>query len=83
VTLLAEISGGNPFDEAVSGPWWALAKRFPDHPIPPACFAATVELRGAKLVEDALAASDAAGLHRFLQRRGVIAGDPGPLPAHA
>lgn len=83
VTLLAEISGGNPFDEAVSGPWWALAKRFPDHPIPPACFAATVELRGANLVEDALAASDAAGLHRFLQRRGVIAGDPGPLPAHA
>ena len=23
--LLAEVSGGNPFDEACSGPWWALA----------------------------------------------------------
>ncbi len=80
VTLLAEVSGGNPFDEAVSGPWWALAKRFPDHPIPSGCFAATVELRGANLIEDELAASDAAGLHRFLQRRGAIAGDPGPLP---
>lgn len=83
VTLLAEVSGGNPFDEAASGPWWALAKRFPGHPIPTACFAATVELRGANLVEDALAAADAAGLHRFLQRRGVIAGDPGPRPALA
>ena len=28
--LLAEVSGGNPFDEACSGPWWALARRFPD-----------------------------------------------------
>lgn len=83
VTLLAEVSGGNPFDEAASGPWWALAKRFPGHPIPSACFAATIELRGANLVEDDLAAADAAGLHRYLQRRGVIAGDPGPLPALA
>lgn len=79
VSLTAEVSGGNPFDEAAGGPWWALARRFPKHPIPPACFSATVELRGMMDVEDAYAQQDAAALYRFLQRRGFIAGDPGPL----
>jgi len=46
VTLLAEDSGVAPFDEACSRIWWQLAERFPDHPIPPACLSATVELRG-------------------------------------
>jgi hypothetical protein len=79
--LLAESSGGNPFDEAFSAPWWELRRRFPEHPIPPACLAATVEYRGLRDVEDELAAADAEGLCRFLMRRGVIDGDPGPLPA--
>lgn len=78
--LLAEASGGEPFDEALGGLWWALAKAFPDRPIPPACLAATVELRGDRDVSDALAARDAAALYRFLVRRRVIAGEPGPLP---
>lgn len=78
--LLAEVSGGEPFDEAVGGIWWQLARRFPDCPIPPACLSATVELRGDRDVGDGLAAEDAAALYRFLQRRGFIAGDPGPLP---
>ncbi|MBV8651628.1 MAG: succinylglutamate desuccinylase/aspartoacylase family protein [Alphaproteobacteria bacterium] len=81
-TLLAETSGGNPFDEACSTPWIALARRFgPGHPIPPACLAATVELRGDVDVSDALAEQDAAALIRFLQRRDILAGDPGALPA--
>jgi uncharacterized protein len=80
-TMLAESSGGNPFDEACSAPWPALARRFAAHPIPPACLAATVELRGRADVSDALAAEDAAALIRFLQRRHVLAGDAGPLPA--
>ena len=79
-TLLATDSGGHPFDEAVGGPWWALAERYPEHPIPPACLSATVEFRGRSDVSDAVAAADADNLYRFLQRRGVIAGDPGPLP---
>lgn len=78
--LLAEVSGGNPFDEAVSGPWWALAKRFPEAAIPPACLAATVELRSNNAVDGGLAEADAAALMRILMRRGVVAGDPGPLP---
>lgn len=79
-TLLAEISGGNPFDEACSAPWSSLARRFGAHPIPHSCLAATVELRGRADVSDALAEQDAAALIRFLQRRGILAGDPGPLP---
>jgi predicted deacylase len=38
-----------------------------------------VELRGQADVYDHLAARDAANLFRFLQHRGVVAGDPGPI----
>mgnify|MGYP001828841615 CR=1 FL=1 len=79
--MLAEDSGGASFDEAFSGPWLKLARMFPDNPIPPACLAATVELRGFADVSNALAESDAQAIFRVLQRRGFIAGDPGPLPA--
>jgi predicted deacylase len=82
-TLLATNSGGNPFDEAVAGVWWKLAERFPDKPIPIACLSATVELRGETDVDDELARGDAENILAFLQRRGVIAGDPGPLPVAA
>lgn len=78
--LLAEQSGGNSFDEAFSTPWLRLAARFPDHPIPAACLAGTVELRGQADVGDTFAEADAAALFRTLQRHGVIAGDPGPRP---
>lgn len=78
--LLAPLSGGNPFDEACSTPWLTLAAAFPETPIPPACFAATVELRSNNAVAPGLAEGDSAALFRFLQRRGVVAGDPGRLP---
>jgi len=83
LTLLAERSGGNPFDEACSGLWWALGQRFPQHPIEPACLASTIELRGERDVSEALAGRDAENLYRFLQRRGLINGDPGAVPALA
>ncbi len=79
--LLADPSGGDPFDEAFSAPWVRLAAHFPDRPIPPACLSATVELRGRADVSDELAGADAAALFRALQRRGLVAGEPGPLPA--
>lgn len=78
--LTAEVSGGHPFDEACGGPWWQLAKRFPDLPIPPACLSATVELRSNDDVDDAVARTDAAALLRLLQRRGLVAGEPGQMP---
>ncbi|MFQ5774061.1 MAG: succinylglutamate desuccinylase/aspartoacylase family protein [Kiloniellaceae bacterium] len=78
--LLAENSGGHPFDEAFSTPWMRLAAKFPDHPIPAVCLSATVELRGMADVGDELARADAAALLRSLQRHGVLDGDPGPMP---
>ena len=81
VTLLTHDSGGGSFDEAFSRPWWTLATRFGDEfPIPPACLSSTIELRGTADVGDEFAVADADNLYRFFQRRGVIAGDAGPLP---
>ncbi len=79
--LLAEDSGGGSFDETFSTPWTYLAEKHPDHPIPAVCVSGTVELRGQSDVEDSLASADATALFRILQRRGLIEGDPGPVPA--
>lgn len=75
--LLAEVSGGNPFDEACSRPWWDLAERYPGFPIPPACLAATLELGCNDDVDIAAARDQAAALYRVLERRGVISGPAG------
>ena len=80
-TLLAADSGGTPFDEANSRPWWVLAEQFPDHPIPPACLAATVELRGYSDTEPEMIEGDSDNLFTFLQRRGFIDGEPDKLPS--
>ena len=84
VNLLAEDSGGEAFDEANSRLWWTLAKHFPQYPIPPACCAATVEVRGERDVSDAYAAQDADGLVQFLTLRGFVDAPaptlPEPLP---
>jgi predicted deacylase len=86
VTLLAEDSGVKPFDEACSRIWWQLAEKFPDHPIPPACLSATIELRGRADVSHDLCAQDAENIFLFLQRREFIKGaapDVSPLPNEA
>jgi hypothetical protein len=81
LVLLAETSGGEPFDEACSTPWWRLRALLGGAaPIPAACLAATVELRGMTDVDDALAAADAERLIAVLTRRGALAGNPPPLP---
>ncbi|HKP26519.1 MAG TPA: succinylglutamate desuccinylase/aspartoacylase family protein [Dongiaceae bacterium] len=79
--MLCDDSGLRGFDETNSLPFTKLAKRLGDRfPIPPACFSATVEFRGQSDVFDELAERDARGLYRFLQRRGIVAGNAGPLP---
>jgi predicted deacylase len=81
VLLLEQEPGGHPFDEACAGPWWKLREVLAmEGPVPLACFATTVELRGQADVNDEDAATDATALLRFLQRRGIISGEPGPLP---
>ncbi|MDJ0894190.1 MAG: M14 family metallopeptidase [Alphaproteobacteria bacterium] len=79
-TLLAEVSGGNPFDEACSAPFWELKADFPEAAIPAACLACTVEYRGRADVHDSLGEIDAQGLLNFLIARGVVDGTPDPLP---
>lgn len=81
VTLLADDSGVTPFDEACSRIWWRLAERFPEHPVPPACLSATVELRGLADLSHAMAAEDALNITRFLAGRGFIAGPAAATPA--
>ena len=76
--LLASESGGQPFDEACSGPWLDLQARFPGHPVPLACCAVTVELRGEADVSHALAAADADALLAATVLAGAI---DGPAPA--
>jgi uncharacterized protein len=72
--LLAMDSGDGPFDEACSRPWILLQQRWPGLAIVPACFAATVELRGEADVGFEQAAADADAVIGFLRARGVIAG---------
>jgi predicted deacylase len=80
VTLLAADSGVTPYDEACSRIWWQLAEKFPDHPIPSACLAATLELRGMADVSHARAQQDAQNIFWFLQRRGFIKGTAPEIP---
>lgn len=80
LALLAERSGGDPFDEACSMVWPDLAARLgPQHPLPNACLAATIELRGEASVDHALAARDAEGILRYLVDCGAV-DDPSAAP---
>lgn len=79
--LVSVDPGGSAFEDTMSGHWRKLRERFgATHPIPQGCFASTVELRGRADVDDGLARADAEALLRFLMRRGVVRGEPGPLP---
>jgi predicted deacylase len=80
-TLLADDSGGTPYDEANSKIWWELAARFPEYPIPPACLAATVELRGILDTDPEQTEMDAQNLMKFIIGRGYVAGDVVEPPA--
>ncbi|MBC7801882.1 MAG: succinylglutamate desuccinylase/aspartoacylase family protein, partial [Gemmatimonadaceae bacterium] len=77
--LLAAQSGGDPFDEACSRPWLDLQARF-DSPIPLACCAVTVELRGEADVGHALASADADALLGAMILLGAIDAPAPVLP---
>lgn len=81
VLMLEEEAGGGAFDECNSLVWWQLQKEIDgaDH-LPAACFGTTMEFRGRDDVTDDFGDHDARAMIRFLQRRGVVTGDPGPLP---
>ncbi|MBB3543745.1 succinylglutamate desuccinylase/aspartoacylase family protein [Rhizobium sp. BK399] len=73
--LIAEVSGDNPFDEAVSQPWVALRQLYGRHAIPVGCVATTIELRGRSDVQIDLAAQDADAIIQFLIAIGVVQGE--------
>src|SRR5262245_5212817 len=82
--LLSDDPDVDRFDETFALPWASLRAEFGKRfPIPAACLTAAVELRGRHDVSDRLALGDAEALYRFLQRRKLIAGKPGPLPPPA
>ncbi|MCC7271227.1 MAG: succinylglutamate desuccinylase/aspartoacylase family protein [Alphaproteobacteria bacterium] len=74
------IPGIMSFSACNMAPWLKLAKAYPDAALPKSTFSVTIEYRGQADVSHALGRSDGANLFRFLQRRGAIGGDPGPLP---
>ncbi|MCZ8182926.1 MAG: M14 family metallopeptidase [Beijerinckiaceae bacterium] len=78
--LLADVSGGDPFDEALSRPWAELAKARPDRPLPAGCHAVTVELRGQADVCQDLAEADARAILGFLRHAEVLDGEKPDLP---
>lgn len=86
--LLAKNSGGDPFDECLSGIWWKLADACSaaglQVPLPQGCHSTTIELRGEADVGHALAQVDAQAIFAFLQSTGVVRGVPStstPAPA--
>ncbi|GJL83753.1 MAG: succinylglutamate desuccinylase [marine bacterium B5-7] len=78
--FLAEESGGHPFDESVSRPWFEIAKHYAEVALPDAPLSVTLELRGLGDVDELLAATDAEHLVEFLKGEGVINGATATLP---
>ncbi len=77
------IDDGNPmmtFKSAHVLFWQGIARQFPASLERPGCLAAVLELRGQRDVDDHLTLPAARGLLRWLRRRGIVGGEPGPLP---
>ncbi len=79
VNLLADETGGNPFDSCVDMVWQRLHAEFGDM-VPQGCAAATLELRGQADVTDEYAAQDAQAILHYLQTLGLIAVEYDALP---
>ncbi|WP_312240060.1 M14 family metallopeptidase [Pantoea sp.] len=79
--LLAEISGGEPFDEACCEPWQTLKQRFGDaYPIPQGLLPVTLELRGVRDVAPDQAEQDAEAIIQALIDGDYINDEASPLP---
>lgn len=76
VQLLAQVSGGEPFDEACCEPWLTLAERFGEQfPMPRGLLPVTLELRGVMDVSPEQAEKDADAIISALIEGGYIAPD--------
>lgn len=82
VQLLAQISGGEPFDEACCEPWLTLAARFGDqYPMPRGLLPVTLELRGVRDVDPDQAEQDADAIISALREGGYIAAEEPAISA--
>ncbi|KAB8307366.1 succinylglutamate desuccinylase/aspartoacylase family protein [Erwinia endophytica] len=81
VQLVAEVSGGEPFDEACCEPWQHLQRTLGDRfPLPQGLKPVTLELRGVRDVSHSQAQQDAEAIINALIRGGYIAGTAAELP---
>lgn len=79
--LHSSVAGGDPFDEACFRPWSELAASLGARtPLPLACLAATIELRGETQVDYATAALDADAILGYLSLQGIVQMDAFELP---
>ena len=83
--LLAQDSGGGPFDERLSGVWWQL-QTMAQHDgvhcrIAQACASTTIELRGEADVDHRLAQRDADAIMAYLGDVGAVSGASSVVPA--
>ena len=86
--LVADVSGGESFDEACSTLWSRLSGALSERTgrqidFPAACVAVTVELRGERDVSHEYARADADAIVNYLAWRGLVAGARPQLPALA
>ncbi|MDR5739401.1 MULTISPECIES: succinylglutamate desuccinylase/aspartoacylase family protein [unclassified Caballeronia] len=80
--LLADVSGGEPFDEACASAWRYLRGAFGGRfPIPAGVTPVTLELRGVRDVSHDTAARDAQAIVDYLTHAGFIDGDAPEPPA--
>lgn len=70
--LLADDTGVNPFDEALSTAWAKLRTEYPEAKIPFACASTTVELRSQADLSHKLARQDAQAIVQYLAHQGDI-----------
>ena len=81
VQLIAEISGGEPFDEACCEPWQYLQRTLGNrYPLPSGLNPVTLELRGVRDVSHAQAEKDATAIINALIDAGFVTGSSALLP---
>lgn len=81
VQLIAEVSGGEPFDEACCEPWQYLLRTLGDRfPLPDGLLPVTLELRGVRDVSHVQAEKDADAIINALIQGGYIAGIAVEMP---
>jgi predicted deacylase len=75
---IAGASEARTFKDACARPW-EVASDIAARPLH-GCLAATIEYRGTRDIDDEMAQADANRLYTFMQRAGILDGEPCPLP---